>query len=588
MRLKVLNIGWVITLGVILIASGCREISFGDDFLGSQPESSGATTEEMFSNKRNAERVLTTAYTGLPYGLPAGNEFKLGQNVLEALTDLHQSFRENVSDGPTQYYYNGVLAANNVPNSANYRFGGKSDWTSIKYAWLYIQNVDAVPDMTEQEKRSGKAEAKAIIALCYAEMMRYVGGVSWIDGVIDVNQEMAFPRLSFAETVDRIVQYLDEAANDLPWKWDDSNNGRMSSAGAKALKLRVLAYAASPTFNSATKWHPKADKYTSYGDYSTDRWTRAEAAGRDFFNDLRSKGGYALEQPSDDSHRARRLAFRKAYYERTSSEVLISTRKGYGEGTHNDFRDQNIYSGPTLNYVNMFEWLDGTPFPENFDWTNPAKEPFYEGENKVPTRDPRLYETVAVPGSNYANGTPAPVYTNHGSYRNGSGFLSMKFVLEEGADRANKPVHWPYIRLAEVMLTYAEVLAEVNGAPTTEAFTLLNDIRSRVGMPPIVDNGMNKETFIKVLMDERARELGFEEVRWFDLVRRGMVGDFTKPRYGLRVEGNDALHPTSFTYEKITLPKRFWDERWDTKWYLAPIPQDEINKDYGMTQNPGW
>ena len=40
-----------ITLSCILIASSCSEISFWDSFLGDQPESSSATTEEMFSSK---------------------------------------------------------------------------------------------------------------------------------------------------------------------------------------------------------------------------------------------------------------------------------------------------------------------------------------------------------------------------------------------------------------------------------------------------------------------------------------------------------------------------------------------------------
>ena len=72
--------GLGIALGCVLIASSCSEISFGDKFLGDQPESSGATTEEMFSSKINAEKVLTKAYTGLPYGLPTGSDYKLNQS----------------------------------------------------------------------------------------------------------------------------------------------------------------------------------------------------------------------------------------------------------------------------------------------------------------------------------------------------------------------------------------------------------------------------------------------------------------------------------------------------------------------------
>ena len=140
--------GLGIAFGYILIASSCSEISFGDKFLGNQPESSGATTEEMFSSKINAEKVLTKAYTGVPYGLPTGGDFKLGGNILESITDLCQSFRDNISDGPMKLYYNGALSANNVPKSAAYLYAGKSDWTTIRYAWLFIENVNKVPYMT--------------------------------------------------------------------------------------------------------------------------------------------------------------------------------------------------------------------------------------------------------------------------------------------------------------------------------------------------------------------------------------------------------------------------------------------------------
>ena len=151
--------GLGIALGCVLIASSCSEISFGDKFLGDQPESSGATTEEMFSSKINAEKVLTKAYTGLPYGLPTGSDYKLGVNILESITDLCYSFRDNISDGPVKLYYNGALSANNVPKNSAYRYGSKSDWTTIRYAWLYIENVEKLPDMTASEISERIAEA---------------------------------------------------------------------------------------------------------------------------------------------------------------------------------------------------------------------------------------------------------------------------------------------------------------------------------------------------------------------------------------------------------------------------------------------
>lgn len=567
----------------------CSEISFGDSFLGDQPESSGATTEQMFSSPTEAEKVLNRAYLALPYGIPTSINNKLGVNILESLTDLSQSFRDNISDGPMKYYYNGALSANSINGSAAYCFGSETDWTAIRYAWLFIENADRVPGYDNAEKQRRIAEAKVIIALSYFEMLRYVGGVTWLDHAVDVNEPMNFPRISFAQTVENIVALLDEAIPALVWKEDEIQDGRMTRAGAMALKFKVLQWAASPAFNSDRLWHPEADEYTCYGNYSAERWTAARNAAKAFFDEVASRGEYALIQPEEATHEARRLAYRKAYYDRGGSEILISCRHGFQATTHSSYIDQRYYSGPTLNYVDMFPWEDGTDFPADFDWKHPSRQPFfnYDGSNMVPTRDPRLYENVACPGDIYCDGTAAPVYSNHPSFKDGSGFLVMKFVLQEAKDRNNRPVQWPYLRLAEIMLDYAEVINETDGRPDDTAYRMVNDVRARVGLGPL-PAGLGKDAFREAVLREKALELGFEEVRWFDLVRHDRQNDFTKTLYGLRSKGNDLNNPTEFTFEKITLSGRYWQSNWDTRWYLAPIPQNEINKDYGMTQNPGW
>lgn len=586
MKRYVSNILTTISLAALV---SCSEISFGDKFLGDQPESSGATTEQMFSSATEAEKVLNRAYLALPYGIPTSINNKLGVNILESLTDLSQSFRDNISDGPMKYYYNGALSPNSVNGSAAYCFGSETDWTAIRYAWLFIENVDRVPDSDNAWKQRRIAEAKVIIALSYFEMLRYVGGVTWLDHAVDVNEPMDFPRLTFARTVENIVALLDEAIPALIWKEDEIQDGRMTKAGAMALKFKVLQWAASPTFNSDRPWHSQADAYTCYGNYSADRWKAARDAAKSFFDEVAAKGEYSLIQPEEATHQARRLAYRKAYYDRGGSEILISCRHGYQATTHSSFIDQRYYSGPTLNYVDMFPWEDGSDFPADFDWKHPSRQPFfrYEGGQMIPTRDPRLYENVACPGDIYCDGTAAPVYSNHPSFKDGSGFLVMKFILQEAKDRNNRPVQWPYLRLAEIMLDYAEAINETDGRPNDTAYRMVNDVRSRVGLGAL-PAGLGKEAFREAVLREKALELGYEEVRWFDLVRHNREADFTKTLYGLRSKGNDLNNPTEFTFEKITLSGRYWQSNWDTRWYLAPIPQNEINKDYGMTQNPGW
>lgn len=580
----------------LLLQVSCYDLRFGDAFLGEHPESSGATLDTLFSSAANAERVLTKAYSYLPYGLPTGKDNghaydKLGLNILESITDLNHSTRNNPSDGPLNLYYNGLYGSN-IPSGQRgceaYRFGEENEYSAIRYAWIYIENAGRIPDLSSMDRRRKEAEAKMVIAIAYSELLRYMGGVPLLKHSVDENEEMYFPRATFEETVNYIVQLLDEAAPYLNWKNDGTENGRMTKAGAMGLKLRILLWAASPTFNSDTPWHPQADAYTCYGNYDKERWKRAMVAGEEFFTELEANGGYQLTQASEKTFAGYRAAFRSAYYDRGGTEILISTRRGYNVDILEQFLTEVRYSTPTLNYVNMFAWDDGSDFPEDFDWANPSRQPFFDADGN-PTREPRLYETVAVPGDVWKDGSKAPVYSDHEAYCANVGFLQKKFVLDYDSDRSGKPVQWPYLRLPEVMLSYAEAINEYNGGPDATAYAQINDVRARVGLPALPAN-LSQTEFREALLKERALEFGYEEVRWFDLVRWGREEDFTKKLYVLysSVATGTATAPLSFTFSKVELSTRSWATSWNTKWYLAAFPQTEVDKDYGITQNPGW
>jgi hypothetical protein len=51
-------------------------------------------------------------------------------------------------------------------------------------------------------------------------------------------------------------------------------------------------------------------------------------------------------------------------------------------------------------------------------------------------------------------------------------------------------------------------------------------------------------------------------------------------------------YPTAFRYETYVYTdgaRAWWKPGFFTpKWYLQALPIPEINKDYGLTQNPGW
>ena len=608
--------------------AACESLKLGDEGLSKAPESSGATLDTLFATLKDADKVLASAYYYLPYGLISDFDSKMGKDIIESITDHFVSNKHTEGDGPNDLYYTGALGPNISGDSAGgetYRFGSEKDYTAIRYGWLFLENADNIPDADPVQLARKKAEAKMCIAIAYANMVRYLGGVPIIDHAIRTDEEMVYPRATFKETVDYIVGLCDEAAKDLPWYVTGSEDGRLTKAAALGLKLRILCFAASPTFNSDTPWHSSAadwesmGKYVRYGEkYDKGLWDAAKSAADEFMNAWNAGGFYSLVQATPTGVDAvsgetitlpadYRLAFRRSYRDRGTTETIISVRKSNSTSYHNSNMDlqDDFGCGGTLNYVNKFPYADGTPFPEDFDWSRPSaqgaeRNPFFmadpNGDLKVDnalfmeTRDPRLYETLCVPGDLWKNGVVGATYTNAKSPNfqdGGTGFLQMKFIYQTDADR-NIPPHWCLMRLAEVLLNAAEAYNEADGGPSDKAYQWLNSVRERVGLPGVAE-GMNKEQFRNALILERELEFGFEEVRWFDMVRWGLTSAFTTKLKALDVTGNKQKNATSFTFVvKDAYPPRVWYNTWDTKWYLAPIPAIEINKGYGMTQNPGW
>jgi len=158
-------------------------------------------------------------------------------------------------------------------------------------------------------------------------------------------------------------------------------------------------------------------------------------------------------------------------------------------------------------------------------------------------------------------------------------------TLERNASTSyNSIVHWPYLRLGEIYLNYAEALNEINGGPNAEAYEYANKLRERVQVGEL-QPGMTQEEFREAILKERATEFAFEEVRWFDLVRWRRDDIFQSVNHGVNTYLED---DETFTYEVFELPQIYWQNNWDPKWYLCAFPPNEINKGYGLVQNPGW
>ncbi|MDR3127208.1 MAG: RagB/SusD family nutrient uptake outer membrane protein, partial [Tannerellaceae bacterium] len=81
---------------------------------------------------------------------------------------------------------------------------------------------------------------------------------------------------------------------------------------------------------------------------------------------------------------------------------------------------------------------------------------------------------------------------------------------------------WIVYRYADALTLLAEALVRQSNTVTSEAIDLLNQVRTRAGLPPYTAGDFaNTRDFLDKLLLERAHELYFEGSRRQDLIRDG-------------------------------------------------------------------
>lgn len=606
-------------LGLLISTNACEDLAFGDKFL-QKPPSTDVTIDTIYSTAEYARRVLWYSYQNLPIGLETTSSYwnTMWMGTIEGLTDLNQDYLGY--SGVNDVYYAGNYNASieDSPRgkflATKCRFNDNEThmWQSIRNAWLTVANIDRVPDMSQEEKERLKAESKTVVAVYYTHMLRHFGALPIIDRAISATETSMPARATLQETVDFIIRILDEAiaCPEFPWHIPESEmaawDGRMSKAGAMGLKARLLLFVASPIFNDEQPYFPgpAADAHmTWFGNYDRERWKKAIDACEAFFRAVDANGFYKLVEKDDVNPAGYRYAFRSAYFDRGTTETLISVRReNYRTANQQAFTNQAIRWGafcPTKEYFDMFQTAEG----EDFDWDNTehAKNPFIN-------RDPRLNETFILDGDIYQNTQAAVTKVKADdpeNYPKGkhwavgqmtdksllTGIACRKWGLDRAGEYNGHVIQWPHLRIAELYLTYAEALNEYHGGPNTLAYDYVNKVRARVGMKGM-KTGMDQKTFRAAILRERACEFGYEEVRFFDLIRWKMDEKFSTPLHGLNIYKNK--NDGSYICEEFSLEggaetRAWWNPGgFSEKWYLSAFPQKEINKGYGLLQNPGW
>ena len=678
---KILNKILVLGISAVVGTASCVDpIAVGDAFLEKAP-GVDVNIDTVFSSAEYTRNFLWSAYGQLYCTYTSGN--MMNGAPIDALSDSYHCYCS--WGGPIQSYYPGGLTED-AQDTYDGNFQGKFSYSSkdpsddssqnangrvsiyetVRKCWQIIENIDRVPDMSDDEKSRLKGEAYTIMASRYFDAFRNFGGLCLAKKAYAVGENFTGGRSTAMETVEFIDSLIVCAINEPGFIWNLENadqaqwSGRLTRASARALRAKLWMHAASPLFNNKEayeQYNPlKVTEFTNiehvwFGKEDPTLWNRCLKACEEFFQDNAANGNYyQLIQPVTQDEAGYRMAFRNAYRYRndennheklfdahptqwmsSSGTNGVIENNGWGWGWAGFALDCMRQGGavPTNELVECFGMQDGRVFPYE-DLYGAGNNP--DGIDIFKDRDPRLYETVLVPRESFpfdvvgdyngfkyidtwVGGAMDKDAGNFGNLADDTHtyYRKFKWFLDySGGKMDDKFIGISYIRLAEMYLIYAEALAETGDLKG--ALDQLHVVRSRVGlgrledMNPGLNLTSNKENLINEILRERNCEIGAEcGDRLYDMVRRKRQDLFTKTLHEIRVyrlddagnrmQGDDLRWDPStpwpeFEYEKVPIEvgaRAWWRPGyWTNKWYLDPVSRIEIQKGYGLTQNPGW
>lgn len=378
-----------------------------------------------------------------------------------------------------------------------------------------------------------------------------------------------------------------------------------------------------------------------------DAVSAAEATGHTLYVD-KNYNTNAMPEPADPVERTLRMAL----LDRQNSTEIVwgdTRRQGFYDIMPKSaplYDEKNAYNGvsPTLNMMKRFYTVNGLPmdedptFPAESDWWDLRTVPagYVNAEGKIPNflynREPRLYAWVgfhngyyevknagSVVNDNLKNkniyhkvyarginngkliiqmliGQPMGRGSSTTTLRNNNysptGFINKKLVRpDRGPDDWYTSYIHPYVTLADLYLLVAEAAVECGELDLAK--TYLDKIRTRAGIPTVNEawakakhpgKSSTKEGLRDIVRQERMIETYLTNQNFWDM-RRWLLAEkyFSQRPKGMNVNEGTTIEEYTRVAE-VDVERRFVSPRN----YLMPIPQDEINKNGNLIQNPGY
>ena len=431
------------------------------------------------------------------------------------------TYSDNMAASAPVARINGALSAGNA--------SALSAYTRIRNVNFLLSNKDNCDKTGDYNQLIG--EAYFFRAWYYYQLLRDYGGVAIVKEPLDPNLEaMQVGQDSRTAVTDFILEDLDEAIRLLGEK-NNAASMRIHRDVARALKSEVALFEA-----TWEKYH-KAKNDAFYDKSVTDAKIREYLQkAADAAKAVMDRGVWAIHntgKPLNDY----RVVFQTTNLD-NNKEVLWYKRYDGDQVGNNVDRYLNKGGGGvgvTSSLVNDYLTIDGKPYSRE---ARESAQAVYGEELKPTVRDPRLAQTVAMPGQvlrpDMPEGMPAPPLFAEGHHHSTTGYAILKHVqidytgnLEAEYKGATPAIQFRY---ADVLLNYAEALAELDGAGNADRIvSALKPLRDRVGMPGVdFDREYNTDAdypfkgldkYIQAVRRERRVEQALEGRRFYDIAR---------------------------------------------------------------------
>ncbi|MGV8136635.1 MAG: RagB/SusD family nutrient uptake outer membrane protein [Mangrovibacterium sp.] len=487
-------------------------------------------------------------------------------------------------------------------------------WYGIRKANIGLSKLDLLTDATQEERDVIKGECLFFRGWFHFELMRFWGGLAYIDTILSSSEELALVRLSYRETALKAAEDFEAAAALLPLKWDESavgqrtlgnNSERITKIHALSYLGKDLLYAASPMMNESSTGNNAYDaelckkaaeafaeviricnetevyKLQSWENWTDNFWVWSPG------NTTRSGGTEVIMNPT---------VYLPSYTRYTTCRT--SSPVQYGAGN-------SVVEVPTHNYIKNYQMANGLPIEDPASGYNP-NDPWTG-------REPRFYTDIIYDGVRLVdNATSAAAKTNEfaqlhnsGRHRNGTpasggtagsvtGYFYKKWTPRGCNPWDNKWINFqsyhPFMRLADVYLMYAEAVLHGYGSASSgvagniTAVEAVNIIRNRAQLPDLTPAyTASKDAFMQAIIRERAVELAFEGHRFFDLRRWNVSGNAeylqkTALDYDRGIDGKPVNIKERVVVTRVFEKKHNW----------IPFQVNDIKLYEGFPQNPGW